>query len=72
MLDFRDAGADRTEAGKPSLLQHPSQELVCLPSFTPVDRWQATAGPCTAPDGPGALPFLSADDILRAFHFLRC
>jgi hypothetical protein len=54
------------------LLQHLSQELVWLLSFAPVDRVQAPAGAAPAPGGAGALPFLSADDILRAFHFLRC
>jgi hypothetical protein len=70
--DRNAALAPGRESAKQSLLQYPSQELVCLLSFAPVDRWQAPAGACSAADGACSLPFLSADDILRAFHFLRC
>jgi len=70
--DRNAALAPEREAGKQSLLQHLSQELVWLLSFAPVDRVQAPAGATPAPGGAGSLPFLSADDILRAFHILRC
>jgi hypothetical protein len=53
------------------LLQHQHQDLV-IHAHPPTEACLISGGPSVVPTDHQALPYLSADETLRAMHFLRC
>jgi hypothetical protein len=64
--------APDAEAGKQFQHRQPSQDLSSLLSFAPVVIALVPAGNGLAQSDTGTRPFLTADEILRAFHIMRC
>lgn len=64
--------APDTEAGKQLPQRQPSDDLTGSLSFAPPGHALAYAGDVPFRNDAGNRPFLTAAQILRAFHILRC
>jgi hypothetical protein len=64
--------APDAEAGKQFQQRQPSQDLSGLSSFAPLGLALVPAGNGLAQSDAGTRPFLTAGEILRAFHIMRC
>jgi hypothetical protein len=69
MVPFFSPHSQPTE---PLLSRHTGVGALDLVTVLPTAVWLFLDGTPQAPGGPGALPFLTVQDILRTLHILRC